>query len=138
MGFFYKELYQQGPEARKKIGPLVDVANAQDAPVWLADDFGYLSGMAGGKVVENNPEFEVRGLASVSQTGEGTGPSNIDLPAGAERFVSGALYRVTPDGLQAVEGATVNVEDGKVTAEGVDGPSNCSTRSNRRGRIFPV
>ena len=122
MGFFYKELYQQGPEARKKIGPLVDAANAQDAPVWLADDFGYPSGMAGGKVVKEKPEFEVRGLASVSQTGQGTGPANIDLPAGAERFVSGALYRVAPDGLQAVEGATVNVEDGKVTAEGVDGP----------------
>ena len=121
MGFFYKELYQQGPEARKKIGPFIAEAEKQGAPVWLADDFGYPSGMGGGKVVENNAEFEVRGLATVSQKGEGTGPANIDLPAGAERFVSAALYRVTPDGLQVAEGATVSVEDGKVTAEGVDG-----------------
>ena len=122
MGFFYKELYQQGPEARKKIGPLVDAANAQDAPVWLADDFGYPSGMGGGKVVEKNPEFEVRGLATVSQKGEGTGPASIDLPAGAERFVSAALYRATPKGLQAVPGAPVTVEERKVTSGGVDGP----------------
>ena len=121
MGFFYKELYQQGPEARKKIGPFIAEAEKQGAPVWLADDFGYPSGMGGGKVVENNAEFEVRGLATVSQKGEGTGPANIDLPAGAERFVSAALYRVTPDGLQVAEGATVSVEEGKVTAEGVDG-----------------
>lgn len=121
MGFFYKELYQQGPEARKKIGPFIAEAEKQGAPVWLADDFGYPSGMAGGKVVEKNPEFEVRGLATVSQKGEGTDPANIDLPAGAECFVSAALYRVTPDGLQVAEGAAVSVEDGKVTAEGVDG-----------------
>jgi hypothetical protein len=121
MGFFYKELYQQRPEARKKIGPLIAQAQEQKAPVWLADDFGYPSGMAGGKVVGKNPEYEVRGLATVTQTGEGVVGANIDLPPGAERFVSAALYRVTPDGLQPAEGATVNLEDGKVTAEGVDG-----------------
>ena len=121
MGFLYKELYQQGPEARKKIGPLIAQAQEQKAPVWLADDFGYPSGMAGGKVVGKNPEDEVRGLATVTQTGEGVVGANIDLPPGAERFVSAALYRVTPDGLQPAEGATVNLEDGKVTAEGVDG-----------------
>jgi hypothetical protein len=122
MAFFHGELYQSGPDGRKKIGPLLAQAQEQDAPVWLADDFGYPSGMAGGKVVEKNPEYEVRGLATVSQEGEGIVPANIDLPPGAERFVSAALYRVTPDGLQPAEGATVNVEDGKVTAEGVDGP----------------
>jgi hypothetical protein len=122
MGFFYKELYQQGPEARKKIGPLIAQAQEQKAPVWLADDFGYPSGMGGGKVVERNPEYEVRGLATVSETGEGAGTVIIDLPAGAERFVSAALYNVTPEGLQAVPRAAVNVEDGKVTTEGVDGP----------------
>jgi hypothetical protein len=122
MSFFYKELYQQGPEARKKIGPFIAEAEKQGAPIWLADDFGYPSGMGGGKVVEKNPEFEVRGLATVSQKGEGAGPASIDLSAGAERFVSAALYRVTPDGLQAAEGATVNVADRKVTAEGVNGP----------------
>jgi len=121
MAFFHGELYQQGPEAPKKIGPLIAEAQKQGAPVWLADDFGYPSGMAGGKVVEKNPEHEVRGLATVSQTGEGAGSARIDLPAGAERFVSATLYRVTPDGLQTAEGAAVNVEDGKVTAEGVDG-----------------
>ena len=122
MSFFYKELYQQGPEARKKIGPFIAEAEKQGAPIWLADDFGYPSGMGGGKVVEKNPKFEVRGLATVSQKGEGAGPAIVDLPAGAERFVSAALYRVTPDGLQAAEGATVNVADRKVTAEGVNGP----------------
>lgn len=122
MAFFYTELYQRGAEARSEIGRLLARALGQGAPVWLADDFGYPSGMAGGKVVENNPEYEVRGLATVSQAGEGAGTASMELPAGAERFVSAALYRVTPDGLQAAEGATVSVEDGKVTSEGVDGP----------------
>jgi hypothetical protein len=122
MAFFYGELYQAGPNARKNIGPLLARAQEQKAPVWLADDFGYPSGMAGGKVVEKNPEYEVRGLATVSQKGEGIVPANLDLPPGADRFVSATLYRVTPDGLQTAEGATVNVENGKVTAEGVDRP----------------
>jgi hypothetical protein len=121
MGFFYKELYQQGPDARKKIGPLLAQAQEQKAPVWLADDFGYPSGMGGGKVVERNPEYEVRGLATVSETGTGTATVTIDLPPGAERFVSAVLHAVTPGGLQAAQGAAVKVEDAKVTTDGVDG-----------------
>jgi hypothetical protein len=119
---FYQELYQQGPEGRKKIGPLLAEAAKQGAPVWLNDDFGYPSGMGGGLVVEKNPEYEVRGLASVNQAGEGTGEVTIDLPPGAERFVSASLYAMTPDGPQVVESAEVRVEDGKVAAPGLDGP----------------
>jgi hypothetical protein len=122
MAFFYGELYQAGPKARASISQLLARAQEQDAPVWLADDFGYPSGMAGGKVVEKNLEYEVRGLATVTHTGDGAGAAGINLPPGAERFVSAALYHVTPDGLRPAEESTVNVQEDKVTAEGVDGP----------------
>lgn len=122
MAFFYQELYQRGPEEKKKIGPLVDAAHAQGATIWLADDFGYPSGMAGGKVVEQNPEYEVRGLARIRQAGENSGAISLDLPPGAEKFVSAQLYAVTPDGLQARESADLSVGDRQVTGTGLDGP----------------
>jgi len=122
MGFYYNELYNHGPEARKKIGPWVDAAHAQGAPVWLADDFGYPSGMGGGKVVEGNPAYEVRGLATVSEAGEGTSAVTLELPPGAERFVSAVLYAVTPEGRQMVEASDLQVGDYEVTVTGVDGP----------------
>ncbi len=61
LAFFYQELYQQEPDAAKKIGPAVEAAHERGMKVWLADDFGYPSGMAGGRVVEENPDYEVRG-----------------------------------------------------------------------------
>jgi hypothetical protein len=122
MGFFYKELYQQGPEERKKIGAWVDEAHAKGSPVWLADDFGYPSGMAGGKVVEKNPDLEVRGLASVSESGRGAEPITLPLPSGAERFVSATLCEVTAEGLRTVEEADLEVGDYEVRATGLEGP----------------
>jgi hypothetical protein len=122
MGFFYKELYQQGPGANEKIGPWVDAAHAKGSPVWLADDFGYPSGMAGGKVVEKNPEFEVRGIATIRETGDGEVAASLDLPPGAERFVSATLYALTSEGLRAAEAGDVVVEEERVTATGLDGP----------------
>ncbi|MDH3712189.1 MAG: hypothetical protein OER04_20040, partial [Cyclobacteriaceae bacterium] len=70
MAFFYSILYPESEKGNYKlgengpgiIGELVDSAKSIDYKVWLADDWGYPSGMAGGRVVAENPDFEVKGL----------------------------------------------------------------------------
>ena len=81
MGFFYKNLYKQGPQGPGTIGPVVDAAYKSGSPVWLADDWGYPSGMAGGRVVAENPDFEVRSLVMLVQKGTGAKALNFSLPS---------------------------------------------------------
>jgi hypothetical protein len=121
MAFFYRELYQQGNSARRSIGSKVDAAFDQGMEVWLADDFGYPSGMAGGKVVEANPEFEVRGLATTRLSGNARGSNIMKLPQGAERFVSATLFSVSRDGSRAIIGGRTVVEDERIHTTGAAG-----------------
>jgi hypothetical protein len=68
LAFFYTILYPESNKNQYKnsdpalIGQLVDAANKIDYKVWLADDWGYPSGMAGGRVVAENPDWEVKSL----------------------------------------------------------------------------
>jgi len=94
MGFFYKNLYQQGPNGPESIGPVVDAAYKSGSPVWLADDWGYPSGMAGGRVVAENPDFEVRSLVVLVQKGTGAKALNFSLPRDLHDIVSATLYSV--------------------------------------------
>ena len=80
MAFFYEELYRSGTNGPKQIGPLVDAAHKKGMKVWLADDFGYPSGMAGGRIVQENPAYEVRGLAMITKHGTNSGPVVVELP----------------------------------------------------------
>ncbi len=121
LAFFYKQLYQQGPDGPSKIGPLVDAAKAKGMTVWLADDFGYPSGMAGGRVVAENPDYEVRGLAMKGLTGHGAEAVTLDLPGWGERFVSAEIYPVV-DGVRVLDqGRSVPVEEKRIDAEGLEG-----------------
>lgn len=122
MGFFYKELYQSGAEGAAQIGPLVDAAQERGMKIWLADDFGYPSGMAGGKVVEENPAYEVRGLAMVAVDGAGTGPAACDLPDGAERFAGAVLYPLVDGAPDLSRGKVLPVQERRVEASGMEGP----------------
>jgi hypothetical protein len=122
LGFFYKELYQEGPGAAAKIGSLVDAAQKQGMKVWLADDFGYPSGMAGGRVAAENPDYEVRGLAMVSVDGEGEVPAICELPAGAERFAAAVLYPLEDGEPDLSRGQVVPVTKRRVEAAGLEGP----------------
>lgn len=119
--FFYRELYQSGTNGAKKIGPLVDAAQAKGMKVWLADDFGYPSGMAGGKVVEENPAYEVRGLAMVTADGSGKVPAICELPAGAERFVGAVLYPLVSGTPDMSRGTVVSTAERRVETVGLDG-----------------
>lgn len=121
MAFFYRELYQQDPAAAETIAPLVDEAAEKDMPVWLADDFGYPSGMAGGRVVEENPGFEVRGLGRLTLSGEGTSPIIMELPAEAEKFVSAVLYPVVNGTVDLDGGQIVSAEEQKIETTGLEG-----------------
>ena len=122
MAFFYRELYQQGPQAAARIGPLVKAARERGMKVWLADDFGYPSGIAGGKVVEENPAYEVRGLAMVTVDGAGTGPAVCELPVGAERFAAAVLYPLVDGEPDLSGGQVVPVMDRRVETTGLEGP----------------
>jgi len=120
-GFFYKELYREGAGAAAKIGPVVDAAQELDMKVWLADDFGYPSGMAGGRVVAENPEYEVRGLAMVTVDGAGQVPAVCTLPAGAERFVAAVLYPLVDGEPGFFQGVEVPVGEQLVETTGLPG-----------------
>lgn len=122
MAFFYEELYQSGTNGPKQIGPLVDAAQKKGMKVWLADDFGYPSGMAGGRVVQENPAFEVRGLGMTMTAGTNLGPVAIELPAGDERFVSAVLYPLVDGRPNLARGQVVPVGSQRVEAHGMKGP----------------
>jgi hypothetical protein len=100
MGFFYsilypesgKQQYKLGENGPQIIGELVDAARAIDYKVWLADDWGYPSGMAGGRVVAENPDFEVRSLVMLTREGQGEGVIEFTLPDDLYDIVYAAVY----------------------------------------------
>ena len=119
--FFYDNLYKAGPTGPSTIGPLVDAANAQGRTVWSADDAGYPSGSAGGKVVENNPEYEVRGVAMLTTTGSGQAPVSIATPPDCEKMVSAVLYPVADGVPDFSQGQVQSVQDTGVSTTGLAG-----------------
>ncbi len=121
MGFFYKNLYKQGGKGAKQIGPLVDAAHRRGSPVWLADDWGYPSGMAGGRVVAENPEFEVRSLVMLSQKGTGTQPVAWTLPKNLHDIFCAMIYPVKNGVIDLKAGKRVSSQQKKVTGLGLDG-----------------
>ena len=116
MGFFYKNLYQQGPKGVKQIGPWVDAAHESGNPVWLADDWGYPSGMAGGRVVAENTEFEVRSLVMLSHKGSCKKPINWTLPKDLHDILCVMLYPAKGGGIDLKAGKRVKPQGKKVTA----------------------
>ncbi|MBT7068428.1 MAG: hypothetical protein HN919_19180 [Verrucomicrobia bacterium] len=121
MGFFYKNLYKQGPKGVSSIGPLVDAAKKSGRPVWLADDWGYPSGMAGGRVVAENPDFEVRSLVMLSHKGTGAEPVDWVLPKDLHDIIYAALYPVTGSGIDVRAGKRVAAQKRNISAKGISG-----------------
>ena len=115
-GYFKKEA------AWENMGKAIEAAKQAGLQVWLADDNGYPSGMAGGRIVESDPSLEVRGLRQVVKEGSGPGPVRLDLPKEAEKFLAAFLCPVV-DGLPVLEkGTQVPVQPDRVEAEGIAGP----------------
>lgn len=128
MAFFYGILY---PESEKKnfklasrgteiIGELVDSALAIDYKVWLADDWGYPSGMAGGRVVAENPEWEVKGLTMLNIKGKAAEPVNFFLPEDLYDIVYAIIYPLEDGVANLNSGKQITVSSRKIEDQGLD------------------
>jgi len=120
--FMESDGYLKTEVAWENVRKNIEAANQAGLQVWMADDNGYPSGMAGGQLVEADPAFEVRGLRQLTKEGSGPGPVRLDLPKEAEKFLAAFLCPVV-DGLPVSEkGIPVPVESDRVEAQGIAGP----------------
>ena len=128
MAFFYSIIYPESSRenfnlANKGLGiinSLVDSAQAIDFKVWLADDWGYPSGMAGGRVVAEDPKWEVKGLTMLTLTGEEGEPIDFTLPDDLYDIVYAIIYPVKEQTVNAIEkGQAVNFEGRKIAVSGL-------------------
>jgi hypothetical protein len=101
-----------------------NIAKAKETgmQVWVGDDNGYPSGMAGGLVVEADPAHEVRGLMQVTLSGEGPTAIRIELPPGAERFVHAAIHSVANGEMSPVSIRSLQINEDKIEDTGIEGP----------------
>jgi hypothetical protein len=129
MAFFFSVLY---PECNRKnfklgangpgiIGELVDAARTIDYKVWLADDWGYPSGMAGGRVVAENPDFEVKGLTMLTPAGEGAKPIDYRLPENLHDIVYAVICPVTDGKVDLEAGRRIPAGEKRFATQGLDG-----------------
>jgi len=90
--------YLQAAEAWANVSNNITALKAAGMQVWMTDENGYPSGMAGGRVVEANPAHESRCLIMVTTNGRGSNPPiSLALPAGAEKFVHAYIYTRSTD-----------------------------------------
>ncbi len=129
MAFFYSALYPECGKLRYPldesgpaiIGEMVDAARAIDYKVWLADDWGYPSGMAGGRVVAENPDFEVKSLTMLSVEGKGTTSIGFTLPDDLHDIIYAAVYPMKKGSIDLRVGQAVPIEGRQISAKGFDG-----------------
>lgn len=120
--FMESDGYLKTEAAWENVRKNIEAANQAGLQVWVADDNGYPSGMAGGQLVEADPAFEVRGLRQVVKEGSGLGPVRLDLPKEAERFVQALLCPVVDGQLVLEKGTPVTVQPDRVETKGMEGP----------------
>ena len=119
--FMQSSGYLQSEQAWTNVENNILAVKAAGLQLWMADDNGYPSGMAGGRVVEANPAHESRCLIQVSTNGTGPVPFQVTLPADAEKFVHAFLYPVA-DGEPVLDfGQAVAVQNHLVTGTGLLG-----------------
>ena len=81
--------------------------------LWLYDERGYPSGLAGGITMRGHPEYEARGLLIADASSEG-GPVNLDVPPGKRVLTAAFPVR---DGVIAMNkpvDLSAQVKDGKL------------------------
>ena len=122
MLFMQSNGYLRSDDAWRNLETNIRAAREAGLQVWVGDDNGYPSGMAGGLVVEADPALESRALVALTQDGAGPGPARLDLPAWAEAFVSGRICPVV-DGRPALDqGQPAAVHPDRIETEGLAGP----------------
>ncbi len=124
MAFLYRYL-PQPPEKNladsDQIRSLVDSAKSLQYKIWLADDYGYPSGMAGGKVVAEHPDFEVKGLTMITLTGEGRRSIDFQLPADLYDIRYATIYPVSDGRMSLKNARPVDHRNRKITTKGLKG-----------------
>jgi hypothetical protein len=100
----------------------VDYVRQQGFGIVLADDYGYPSGLAGGKVVQENPAWQVRSLLCITRDGEGALPVKFELPAGPERIVTAVFYPLVNGDADFTHGQVCAVQERNLEATGIAGP----------------
>jgi len=127
MAFFYSILYPESNKNQYKnsdpamIGQLVDAAKKIDYKVWLADDWGYPSGMAGGRVVAENPDWEVKSLTMLKVSGKGSKSIDFFLPDNLHDIVYAAIYPVNKGATNLNEGHKIVVDKKRLSSKGLKG-----------------
>jgi hypothetical protein len=125
--FFYSILYPESNKDTYKnsdpamIGQLVDAAKKTDYKVWLADDWGYPSGMAGGRVVAENPDWEVKSLTMLKVSGKGSKSIDFSLPDNLHDIVYAAIYPVNKGATNLNEGHKIVVDKKRLSSKGLKG-----------------
>ncbi|NBR71668.1 MAG: hypothetical protein EBT75_06200 [Proteobacteria bacterium] len=114
--------YLQTAQAWANVSNNLTALKAAGMQVWMTDENGYPSGMAGGRVVEANPAHESRCLIMVSTNGRGMDSISLALPAGAEKFLYAYLYdRVSNQLVLTTNPVAFNVQTNLVTGTGMSG-----------------
>jgi len=129
MAFFYSVVYPEsgrenyllGEQGPGIIGELVDQAKSLDYTVWLADDWGYPSGMAGGKVVAENPDLEVKSLTMVKLSGKGDTLIEYSLPENLHDIIHATIYPVKDEWVDLSGGMDLAFNKKKIVFNGLDG-----------------
>ncbi len=129
MAFFYSILYPEsgrenfklGNKGPEIIGELVNSAKAIDYKVWLADDWGYPSGMAGGRVVAENPDWEVKSLTMLKVSGKSSESIIYSLPENLYDIVYASIYPVKNGKTNLSAGKKVALEEKKFNIQGIKG-----------------
>ena len=109
------------PKALANYSNEVQMARAEGFHLWIHDESGYPSGMAGGLVVEGNPEYELRCVYRLKQAGRGQKAVTIALPAGAEKFICGVVYPVMNGEPDFSLGTAAQVTPLRVSTPGQEG-----------------
>jgi hypothetical protein len=122
MLFLSKHRYLRNDDAWENMKANIRLAKEAGMQVWVADDNGYPSGMAGGLVAEADPAFENRGILPLVRRGQGPQDVRIDLPPKAEDFVSAMVYPERDGQPAYASGVPARVAGRQVESAGLEGP----------------
>ncbi len=129
-GFFYDIIYPEARRGRPKkpgrselsdIGEIINHAYDKDMDIFLGDDWGYPSGMAGGKVVEKHPDLINRSLVMLTQQGSGTSAIEFQLPEDLHDILFAVIYPLANGKIDMDKGQQLNTQKRNLSAKGLTG-----------------
>lgn len=98
----------------------VELANQHGIRVWVHDERGYPSGMAGGLVVEGHPEYENRGLIRIIKEGYGQVEVIHKLPNDID-FIYAVMHQRVNGNPDFTTGVEVPIVNSNIKTTGMEG-----------------